>query len=182
MSLSHVLLTSLLEKPSSGYDLARRFDKSMGFFWNATHQQIYRELKRMENQGWINSQPAKDAGKTKKKTYHVLETGKAELKRWAGQQTDPYIIREELAVRLRAEAILGSNVLQAELQRHLQLHEEKLALYLSIEQRDFIKQQPLSREQKIQHQVLILGIQTQKTLIDWVKDTIALFDELEKTE
>ena len=40
MSLAHVLLTSLIEKPSTGIELARRFDRSMGFFWNATHQQI----------------------------------------------------------------------------------------------------------------------------------------------
>ena len=47
MSLAHVLLTSLLERPSTGFELARRFDRSMGFFWNATHQQIYRELSGM---------------------------------------------------------------------------------------------------------------------------------------
>ena len=48
MSLAHVLLTSLIEKPSTGSELARRFDRSMGFFWNATHQQIYRELSGMQ--------------------------------------------------------------------------------------------------------------------------------------
>lgn len=32
MSLPHVLLTSLLERPSTGFELARRFDRSMGFF------------------------------------------------------------------------------------------------------------------------------------------------------
>ena len=55
MSLSHVLLTSLLEKPSSGFELARRFDRSMGFFWNASHQQIYRELSAMLAKGWIST-------------------------------------------------------------------------------------------------------------------------------
>jgi DNA-binding PadR family transcriptional regulator len=55
MSLAHVLLTSLLEKPSTGFDLARRFDRSMGFFWNATHQQIYRELNGMLKKGWIST-------------------------------------------------------------------------------------------------------------------------------
>ena len=53
MSLPHAVLTSLLEKSTSGYDLARRFDKSIGYFWHATHQQIYRELARMEGAGWI---------------------------------------------------------------------------------------------------------------------------------
>jgi DNA-binding PadR family transcriptional regulator len=55
MSLAHAVLTSLLEKSTSGYDLARRFDKSIGYFWHATHQQIYRELARMEAAGWIEA-------------------------------------------------------------------------------------------------------------------------------
>ena len=182
MSLAHVLLTSLLEKPSSGYDLARRFDKSMGFFWSATHQQIYRELKRMEDQGWIHASPAEDAGKTKKKTYEVLDAGRQELKQWVLLATDPYLIREEMAVRLRAEAILGPLGIEEELKRHLKLHEEKLALYLAIEQRDFIKNTGLSREQQIQHRVLLLGIETQRTWIQWAKDTIALFEKLDSNK
>ena len=179
MSLAHVLLTSLLEKPNSGYALAARFDKSMGFFWNASHQQIYRELKRMEEQGWISSSAALDAGKTKKKTYEVLEAGKIELKQWTLLATDPSQIREEMAVRLRAEAILGPLGVVEELKRHLAINEEKLALYLSIEQRDFKKHDTLTREQQIQYRVLILGIEALKTWIKWAKETIEMFEQLD---
>ena len=77
MSLAHAVLTSLIEKPSSGYALARRFDKSIGYFWHATHQQIYRELARMEAKGWIVSDTAPDAGATRKREYRVLATGRA---------------------------------------------------------------------------------------------------------
>ncbi|MFX7784895.1 PadR family transcriptional regulator, partial [Acinetobacter baumannii] len=69
MSIQHALLTSLLEKPSSGYELARRFDKSMGYFWSATHQQIYRELGRMAEAGWVSVEEEEDG---RKKTYTVL--------------------------------------------------------------------------------------------------------------
>ena len=31
-------------EPASGLELARRFDRSIGYFWHATHQQIYRVL------------------------------------------------------------------------------------------------------------------------------------------
>lgn len=48
MSLPHAILTALLEKPSSGLELTRRFDRSIGYFWSATHQQIYRELGKLE--------------------------------------------------------------------------------------------------------------------------------------
>ena len=48
MSLPHALLTSLAERPGSGSELAGRFDRSIGYFWQATHQQIYRELARLD--------------------------------------------------------------------------------------------------------------------------------------
>ncbi len=67
MSLAHAVLTSLIEKPSSGYELARRFEKSIGYFWHATHQQIYRELARREEKGWTVSDSAPDAGATRKR-------------------------------------------------------------------------------------------------------------------
>ena len=57
MSLPHAILTALLEKPSSGLELTRRFDRSIGYFWSATHQQIYRELGRLEAEGHIRALP-----------------------------------------------------------------------------------------------------------------------------
>ena len=55
MSLEHALLVSLRERPGTGIELARRFDRSIGFFWQATHQQIYRVLRRMEDDGWVSA-------------------------------------------------------------------------------------------------------------------------------
>ncbi len=55
MSLPHAILTALLEKPSSGLELARRFDRSIRYFWSATHQQIYRELNKLEQAGLIQA-------------------------------------------------------------------------------------------------------------------------------
>ena len=51
MALEHALLVALSEQPSSGLDLAKRFGRSIGFFWHATHQQIYRVLARMDADG-----------------------------------------------------------------------------------------------------------------------------------
>ena len=46
MALEHALLVALREQPASGLELAKRFSRSIGFFWSATHQQIYRVLGR----------------------------------------------------------------------------------------------------------------------------------------
>src|SRR3954467_11528889 len=108
MSLPHAILTALLEKPSSGLELARRFDRSIGYFWSATHQQIYRELGKLEAGGHIRTLPAEQAARPprprppgqpprgQKKRYEVLPAGRAELARWTAASQDPKPQRDVL--------------------------------------------------------------------------------------
>jgi len=177
MSLAHAVLTSLLEKASSGYDLARRFDKSIGYFWHATHQQIYRELARMEAAGWIESSVPADAGKTRKKEYRVLPPGRAELARWAQEAAPPMDLRDEFTVKLRADAVLGEINLAPEVRRHVALHEERLAQYRAIEVRAFAANRPLSRGQRIQYMILKKGILYEQGEIDWGREMLAVMEE-----
>lgn len=176
MALSHALLTSLIEKSSSGYDLARRFDKSIGFFWHATHQQIYRELGRMEAAGWIESASAPDAGKTRKRIYQVLPPGQVELLRWAAEPSNDTDLRDEFMVRLRADAALGDLGLVPELERRIARHGEKLALYRDIEQRDFAAPD-LSRAARIHHMILKKGILYEENSVAWSLEMLALLQE-----
>ena len=171
MSLPHALLTSLSERAGSGSELARRFDKSIGFFWAATHQQIYRELARLEQAGWIESLPA-DTGRGRKRAYRVLPAGLEELRRWVAEPDDPRPQRDALMVRLRAEAAVGPAGLKDELKRHLALHEERLAQYLTFQQRDFTTQ-PLSREKQLQYLLLKGGIAQEELAIRMTHDAIA---------
>jgi DNA-binding PadR family transcriptional regulator len=174
MSLSHAVLTSLLEKSSSGYDLARRFDKSIGYFWHATHQQIYRELARMEAAGWVESSAALDAGNTRKRSYRVLPAGHAELLRWAAAPSAPMDLRDEFTVRLRADAALGPLGLEAEMQRRIAQHQEKLQTYREIETRDFPPGKPQSRNARIQHMILKKGILFEEGSIAWALDMLVV--------
>lgn len=177
MSLSHAVLTSLVEKSSSGYDLARRFDKSIGYFWHATHQQIYRELARMEAAGWIESSNAPDAGKTRKRLYRILPPGQNELRCWTVQASASIDLRDEFMVRLRAEAALGPLGLEAELQRRISQHQGKLRTYREIEQRDFPAGRMLTREARIHHLILQKGILYEKGSIKWARQALSVLEQ-----
>jgi len=156
MSLPHALLTALVEHPCSGSELAERFDRSIGYFWHATHQQIYRELARLEEAGWIEALPA-ESGRGRKKQFRLLSKGRKELRRWIAEQEDPVPLRDALMVRLRAEAAIGPTGLEKEIARRMAMHEQKRALYKNIEQRDFAGRE-LGRERRLQHLVLKAGI------------------------
>jgi DNA-binding PadR family transcriptional regulator len=172
MSLPHALLTSLIERPCSGSDLASRFERSIGFFWPATHQQIYRELMRLEEAGWVES-AAVEAARGRKRLYHVLPAGREELRRWVLEGEEPRPQRDAMMVRLRAEAAIGPLGLEPEIRRNLALHEEKLALYQAIEARDFAGQE-LTREQQLHYLVLTAGLRSEAGYIELMRAALEL--------
>lgn len=165
MSLPHALLTALIEHPCSGSELASRFDRSIGYFWHATHQQIYRELAWLEEAGWVESLPP-ESGRGRKRVYRVLSAGRKELKRWAAESRDPKPVREELMVRLRAEAVIGPTGVERDIERRLQQHRENLALYKSLEARHFAAQD-LPREAQLHHLILQGGILMETLWVEW---------------
>ncbi|GGY75022.1 PadR family transcriptional regulator [Marinobacter zhanjiangensis] len=173
MSIQHALLTSLLEKPSTGYQLARRFDRSIGHFWQASHQQIYRELRRMAAAGWVEVEAKGDDGSRKRKVYHVLPEGREELVRWAAEPGSSGASNEALMVKIRAEAVLGPIGVRYELERLINWHEQRLASYRAIEARDFPVPE-MTRAQHLQHRVLLKGISAEEDWLQWARETLPL--------
>ncbi|MFI8512007.1 PadR family transcriptional regulator [Streptomyces sp. NPDC085460] len=137
MALEHAILVSLLEKPGSGYELARRFERSIGYFWTATHQQIYRVLKRMENDGWVAAREVPQQGRPDKKEYSVADLGHAALSSWLHEPIEPESVRHDLAVKIRGAAFDDPAGLVREVERHRQAHTDRLTHYLAGEARDF---------------------------------------------
>jgi DNA-binding PadR family transcriptional regulator len=177
MSLPHAILTALLEKPSSGLELTRRFDKSIGYFWSATHQQIYRELGKLEAEGLIRALPAEQPARGQKKAYEVLSAGRAELARWTAASQDPRPHRDALLLRLRAAAVVGTAGLESDLRRHLELHERQLAEYREIERRDFPPGRD-SPQDRLQHLVLQAGIDLETFWTRWLGRALAELADL----
>ncbi|RMX05939.1 PadR family transcriptional regulator [Corticibacter populi] len=164
MSLPHALLTALLEHPCSGLELSSRFERSIGHFWSATHQQIYRELARLEAAGWVSSTPA-ESGRGRKKIYTVLPAGKRELRRWLDQHEPPPVTRDPLMLRLRAAASVGPGNLAGQIEEHLALHRRQLAHYLALADRKPTRPLP-ARKQRIYAAILQSGIAQQRMWVE----------------
>ena len=174
MSLAHALLTALLERSCSGSELASRFDRSIGYFWPATHQQIYRELARLEEAGWVESS-AVEAAPGRKRVYTVLPAGCDELRRWVDEPREPKAIRDELLVKVRAAAILGDADLLSTLALRLERHREKLAVYREIERAAFSGEDP-PREDRLRRLILQAGIDLESLWIRLCAEAIEIID------
>ncbi|MFF9850704.1 PadR family transcriptional regulator [Streptomyces litmocidini] len=184
MALDHAILVSLLEKPGSGYELARRFERSIGYFWTATHQQIYRVLKRMESDGWVDVRDVPQQGRPDKKEYSVAGPGRDALSTWLHEPIEPESVRHDLAVKIRGAAFDDPAALIGEVERHRQAHTDRLEHYLAGEARDFpgtarTAGAPLDAERELQHAVLRGGIAYERMMIAWLDDVLATLARFE---
>lgn len=137
MALEHAILVSLSERAASGSELTHRFDRSIGYFWTATHQQIYRVLGRMEAEGWVEAEVAPQADRPAKKVYAVTAAGRAELRRWIAEPTAPEAVRSDLGVKLRGASLGDREAVLEDVRRQLTEHRERHALYEELAARDF---------------------------------------------
>jgi DNA-binding PadR family transcriptional regulator len=172
MALEHAILVSLEERSGSGYELARRFDRSIGYFWSASHQQIYRTLKRMVDFGWVIGAEVAQDGRPDKKVYEVSIQGRAELARWIAEPADPVVTRSDLAVKVRGAAYGDVAAVITEIGQHRDRHTERLDVYRAIEKRDFPNPGALTGQRLHQYLVLRGGIIAEQALLDWCDEVL----------
>src|SRR5579872_2798365 len=86
--LREVILTVLAHRPMTGYEIARSFDQALSHFWHASHQQIYRELARLNQRGLVVYRSVAQSGKPDQKRYSLTGSGRATLRKWVSAATD----------------------------------------------------------------------------------------------
>lgn len=172
MALAHTILTVLSEQPSSGYDISKRFEETVSCYWTASQQQIYRELGKLEKQGWVSFELVPQAGKPDKKIYAITPAGKQELRRWYHEPTEPTPIREDLLVKVLAGAHLPNDVLIQELHRRRQVHFEQLQRYQAMDAYHQSNPEPSVQEQ-YRYLTLRRGMRYEQDWINWCDEVLA---------
>lgn len=170
MALEHALLVALSERPGSGLELAGRFEKSIGFFWHATHQQIYRVLARMEKDGWVSVETVPQTGRPDRKVHSVSPTGAAVLEEWLAEPLPMESFRSDLAVKLRAASYGDRGLLLRRVRETLADHETRLAHYRALEKRDHPVPADLAGSDLDQYLVLRGGIRLEEFWIGWLNE------------
>jgi DNA-binding PadR family transcriptional regulator len=176
MALSHALLAALYDASCSGYDLAKKFDGSVGFFWSASHQQIYRELTKLEEQSYISAVVVSQANRPDKKVYGVTAAGQDYLNKWIAQPSTVPAIKDELLVKLFAGDLVAPAVILSELEHHRAQHQDILDTYQSIERQLFSDISRLNINRRYQYLTLRLGIRLETEWLAWCVEAVELIN------
>ena len=174
MSLAHTILATLGDKSYSGYDLWKNCSQTSRYYWQASQQQIYRELGKLEQEGAIASEIIPQEGRPNKKLYCITEKGIDILKTWLVEPAKPMAIREELLVKVIAAKLVPKSLILQEIEHHRQIHSQQLSFYKERELQNFPDLSQLSFEQKCFYLTLRFGIRYESYHIAWCEEAIAL--------
>ncbi|SED22159.1 PadR family transcriptional regulator [Streptomyces melanosporofaciens] len=132
---SYVVLGMIaMRGPSTPYDLKRAIGRSVGYFWNFPHAQLYAEPKRLQEAGLLDVRE-EDTGR-RRKIYTITEAGDDALRGWLAEP-----VKEHFELRDIAEIKLFFNELAepddvARLARdQIEQHERRIAEYEEMRRR-----------------------------------------------
>lgn len=108
MSLENGILGFLSMKPLSGYDIKKLFDMSASYFWPADQTQIYRTLKKLAEDGFVEFKEQTPGITVDRKVYGITAKGEDALRSWVSNPSaSDYISRLPQVMQLFFSGILS---------------------------------------------------------------------------
>jgi len=171
VALGDAILVCLTERPMTGYELAKTFDSSIGFFWKADHQQIYRELTRLRERGHVQAREVVQSGKPNKLVYTLTAEGKAALRHWAARPSSPASIKDDMLVRLCALEAIDIEPMRADLMARLEHHRDRLTRYERVLKKRF-PHGAGSLDDTGKLLALHLGLRHERAVVEWCEEAL----------
>jgi DNA-binding PadR family transcriptional regulator len=178
--------------PMSGYDLKRVFDHTLATMWGAAQSQIYKELRRMKELGWVEMEREEQESRPDRKIYSITDQGCTALRKWQAQPPEVFQIRDELLLKV----LFGSFAAPADLAQHLRTsiadHEMRLlayrqnALYIPTQgafPHGNKRPNPYATESKADPYfdlILHFAIEFEKTYIRWLYEALDMVENRQK--
>jgi DNA-binding PadR family transcriptional regulator len=98
-AVTWAVLGLLAQRPRSGYDIKAAVDRTIRHFWAASYGQIYPELRRLEDAGWIAGADAASGGRARRE-YRITAQGRRALAGWLHGRETMIELRDESLLRL----------------------------------------------------------------------------------
>ena len=171
MSLQHAILVMLDREPASGYDLTRRFERGIGNFWQASHQQIYQQLARLSEAGHVSFRVLAQSGRPDRKVYRLTAAGRRALQAWLVEPAKAPVVRDALLIKVFAAHLGDRDTLGTEIDRHLAAHRETLAAHRREEEAYFALDATRRDAQRLPYLTLRRGIRYEQEWIVWLEET-----------
>ncbi len=97
--LDCVILGLLSHEEMTGYEIKRRMDTSLSYFWGASYGSIYPTLESLVKDGLAEKRSDDNSGRNKQ-IYSITEKGREHLKNWLNEPAKRDELRYETLLKL----------------------------------------------------------------------------------
>ncbi len=133
-TLSYALLSLLARQDFSGYEIKQLMQAPIGFFWRARHSQIYPELARLEELGYVTHEVVEQQNVPDKKVYTLTAAGREQLRQWVSEPSEAAVIRDEFLLKTFSLWLADPAAAIAVVEDQARQHVEQLRVYEGIKQ------------------------------------------------
>lgn len=182
MALAQAIMTALIDDDLSGYELARDFESSLGFFWRASHQQIYQELHKLADKQWLNKREVNQSGKPNKIVYGLTLSGREALADWVFSKTRSSPAKDELMIKLYNLCDENAQHISTEIAARREEMMRLLYVYEKIRLRHYDDPTVLPTRRKGVYLALAAAIAQGEQFLEWCDDALELLSTVELAE
>ena len=167
--IDYMILGLLSHEPLTGYEIKKRIDKSLNFFWSASYGSIYPTLTLLEKDHKVTRFEKKENGRNKI-IYTITDLGRKALTDWLHLPVEKDELRYETLLKL----FFGDNADAEQSLIHINSFEEKIKsalsyLYVAVKRLEKVK------DTEPAHLYYLLtakfGVKTYEAYLDWCDET-----------
>lgn len=164
--MDFVLLGLLSHEPMTGYEMKKRLDTSLRFFWRGSYGSIYPTLSQLEKEGKVTKESATNNGR-EKIVYSITKDGIAALASWLEKPVEKDELRYETLLKLFFGNELGWEGTLKHIERFQEKCEGELSL-LKLFESNLLQYQD-DDTHKHYYLTVLFGIHTYEAYIKWCK-------------
>ncbi len=175
--MDYVLLGLLSHEPMTGYEMKKRLDTTLRFFWGGSYGSIYPTLNQLEKEGKVTKEEASSNGR-EKISYSITEYGRESLKEWLQKPVEKDELRYETLLKL----FFGSENGMEGAREHIERFEEKCKAELSVLNMFTENLAQYLEDDTHKHYYLTVkfGIKTYESYLEWCEEAKEQIKEWEK--
>ena len=125
--LDCVILGLLSHEELTGYEIKRRIDSSLSYFWGASYGSIYPTLNSLVDDGLAEKRSDEQSARNKQ-IYNITEKGREHLKKWLSEP----VPRDELRYETLLKLFFGNEAGPKITSEHINAFMEKTAKSLEM--------------------------------------------------
>lgn len=164
-----VILGLLSHEELTGYEIKKRMDTTLKYFWSASYGSIYPALSDLVNRG-LATRREDTKNKRNKLIYTITENGRDYLKKWLSLSVEKDELRYETLLKL----FFGKESGEKQALIHIEAFEKKIEEELPyLLYAETILNKSLNEDAAHKYYLLTVkfGIKTYRTYLEWCKES-----------